>query len=387
MTDAAIPITQSTVEQFTEQYLSSLGSTIEKHGDKWEVTVPEEAETAIPSGRLIVFCGDAPTEVDEDERLLHPESSFFQEVLDEVSRKQPTGKVIISSADAQIELPQWLQRSTIDVSNATFSPYYDRSAVAILYRISIETVSEYQTELLRATAIDARSLERLPKLEETVLESTLPSHPQIESRPADIEQATAEDLIAHTRTQVVEDLQTKIDDIHQEASRAADAEVEEYRRMQQQRLEELEEEKTRLSNRIDDLSKSIQENSEGKDRIEALQTRKELKSEYEEIDSEVADLKRRRDKGFPEKQGEIRERHALEVIVTPLTMTQLEYERGEIEIELVEGTVTRSLTLGYGTGVGVTEDLNCDLCGQIVGTQNPLKSIQQGVQCSKCYSE
>lgn len=105
MTDAAIPITQSVVEQFTEQYLSSLGATIEKRRDRWEVTIPENASTRIPSGQLILFCDDPAAELSGNKRHLHPESPSFQELLAEVSEKKPTGKIAISSDDTHIDIP------------------------------------------------------------------------------------------------------------------------------------------------------------------------------------------------------------------------------------------------------------------------------------------
>lgn len=271
------------------------------------------------------------------------------------------------------------------MNDATFIAYYDRSAIAVLYRISIETVSEYQTELLRMTAIDIRSQERLPRLEEMFLESTPPTEPQIKSQPVEILESIAENLITQTRERIVDRVRPDIDEIHQEASRAADAEVKEYRQMQQKRIEELEEEKTRLSNRIEELSESIQQSSDGGDRVEALQKRKELKSEHESVDSELEELYHRREQCYPEKQKEIRERHALEVVVCPLIITQVEYERGEIDLELKEGTVTQTLTLGYGDGVGITEELECEFCHRTLGEHNPLRNIQEGLQCSECH--
>jgi hypothetical protein len=387
MTDAAIPITQSTVERFAEQYLTSLGSTIEKHEDKWEVTIPDQAKTEISSGHLVLFCGDTATDLDDNERQIHPESSFFQELITEASEKQPTGKVVLASKDTQVTIPSWLQKNNVTVTDATFTPYYDRSAVAILYRISIETVSEYQTELLRASAIDIRSMERLRKLEETFLKSTLPTEAPVKSEPVDIERSTADKLIEQTREQIVDRVQPKVDEIHQEASRAADAEIEEYRQMQQQRIEELEQRQARLSDRITDLSGSIGQSTDEGDRVEALQKRKELNSEFDDVESELEEIRHRREQGFPEKQREIRGRHALEVIVKPLTITHIEYERGEIEIELEEGTVTHSLTLGYGDGVGIAEELECDFCNQILGEQNPLRSIKEGLRCSYCDTD
>jgi DNA repair exonuclease SbcCD ATPase subunit len=387
MTDAAVPITQSAVERFAEQYLGSFGSTIEKHGDRWEVTVPESASTGLASGHLTLFCDDPGADLGENERHLHPESPLFQEIIAEASEKQPTGKITIESEDTQVETPRWLREGNVTVNDATFTPYYDRSAIAILYRVSIETVSEYQSELLRVTAVDIRSKERLPKLEKKFLESTLPAESQVESQSMDIEASTADKLITHSRDQIVERVQPRVDEIHQEASRAADAEIEEYRQMQQQRIEQLEEEKTRLSDRVNDLSDLIQQSSDENDRIEALQKRKELNSEYEDVGSELEKLRHRRDQGFPEKQREIRERHALEVVVSPLSVTQIEYERGEIEIELSEEATTQSLTLGYGEGIGITEELSCDVCGQSINAQNPLRTIRQGTQCSHCPSD
>lgn len=385
MTEAAVRITQSTVEQFTEQYLASLGATIEKGGTRWEVTVPAHAPTALPNGPFVLICEDPSSDLNENERLLHPESAVFQELLAEASERQPTGKIVLTAADTQVDIPPWLQAGSVDVVDTSFTPYYDRSAVAILYRISIETVSEYQTELLHTIAVDIRSLERLPGLEQTFLEATAPTGAPVESHPIEIGSSKAEELIAHTRELAVEHVQPTVDELHQEASRAADAEVEEYRQLQQQRIAELEEKQTKLTTRIDELSESIRQSSTQGTRVEALQERKELKAEYEDLNSELDDLRHRREHGFPEKQAAIRDRHALDVVVTPLTMTQIEYERGELTAKLTEGSITRSLTLGYGTGVGVTEQVSCASCGQPLGDDTPLRSLSGGLQCSQCY--
>ena len=76
----------------------------------------------------------------------------------------------------------------------------------------------------------------------------------------------------------------------------------------------------------------------------------------------------------------------MEVTVSPLTMTQIEYEQDEIDLELEKGTVMRSVTLGYGAGVGITEELDCEFCEQTLGEHNSLRAIHEGLQCSQCYS-
>ncbi len=383
MTDVALSITQSAVEQFAEQYLTVVGCTVEKHGERWTVTTSEESETDVLDGDISLLCGDSSSDIGEDEYELHPESTFFQELIAEAGERSPTGKIALPSESTQIEMPPWIRESDVDVTTATFTPYYDRTAVVLLYRISIETVSEYQTEVLRAVAVDTRSMDPLPKLEDTFLQ-TVSSPASIESSPVGFERSEALNLIEKTREIVVDRVQPKIDEIHQEASRAADAEVEEYRQLQQQRIEELEEKATQLSVQINDLSKSIQKSNTQDERLQALEKRKELKSEYEDVESELEMLRHRRDQGFPEKQREIRGRHALEVVVTPLTVTQVEYERGELELELEKQGVSQSLTVGYGDGVGVTEEVRCGYCGQPLAEDNPIEEIQAGIRCSQC---
>jgi TolA-binding protein len=191
-------------------------------------------------------------------------------------------------------------------------------------------------------------------------------------------------LLNTASEQVINRIQGTIDEIHQEASRAADTEVEEFRQMQQQRIQELEEQLSNLSARIEDLSDQINSSDEG-ERVEALKERKELKTEHEDIEAELDDLQQRRDQGFPGRQREIRERHALNVQVKPLTITEVEYERGELEMVLATDEHTLDFTAGYGTGVGITETVNCSKCGRRFTDTNPVQDIAGGLICLDCY--
>lgn len=384
MTDAAVPVTQSVVEQFTDQYLRSIGCTIEKQEGRWDVTVPNEVDTELTPGNHILVCGD---DVDEGGNVepLHPESQFFQQILTEASERTPTGKISIESGCNEVEIPSWLQKSDVELKEAQFTPYYDRTAIVILFRVSIETVSEYQSEILRTVAMDIRSGENLPKLEETFLRVTSLNRRTVTTR-SKLDKTRVRPLLDDARSKIVKRVQPQIDEIHQEASRAADAEVEEYRQMQQQRIQELEERHSNLSSKINDLS-GITNRSGQEERIQALKDRKELKSEYEKIDAELMDLRQRREQGFPERQQEIRERHALDVQVSPLTITEVEYERGEIELELIEKEEMQTVTVGYGSGVGVMEEVRCSSCSEVLCERNPLLSIREGLQCEKCSQQ
>jgi hypothetical protein len=386
MTDAAVSVTQSAVEQFTEQYLTTVGCHIEKDGSRWEVIVTDEADTELGSGNLVLVCEDDPSKIEEGAEPLHPESTFFQDLVTEAIERNPTGKIVIGAESTQVEVPSWLENSRVDVDTANFSPYYDRTAVVLLYRISIETVSEYQQEMLRAVALDLRSTNHLPSLEDTFLQFTSPTNESEGSKPLEIDKERVSHLVDEGGETVVNQVQPQIDEVHQEASRAADAEVEEYRRMQQQRIEELEEEASNIASRIEELSQSIQDSNDQETRVQSLKKRKELKSEYNEIESELTDVQQRREHGFPDKQKEIRDRHALEVVVTPITITQVEYERGEIEFKLTDETGFHTMTVGYGSGIGVTEEVYCDSCNRQLAEQNPIQTVDEGIQCKTCSS-
>jgi len=386
MTDASIPVTQSAVERFTERYLRSLGCSIERSDEHWMVSVPEDTATGISHGEHTLVRGAGSPDGDDDStERLHPESAFFQRLLREAGERSPTGKLSIESG-SDIETPEWIQGGGVEVQNVQFTPYYDRTAVVVLFRVGIETVSEYQQEFLRAIAVDARSEEHLPRLADSFLELTSVESGKASGGDAQLTQTEAEPLLDTARELVLDGLQDRLDEIHREASRAADSEVEEYRQLQQQRIEELEEEHSNLSSKINDLSEQINTGDEDS-RVRALRERKELKSEYEELDETLNELRERRDHGFPARQREIRERHALDVQITPLTLTEVEYERGEVDFDLYEESTSRTITLGYGSGIGVTETVRCVSCDKEFSEHNPLQTISNDLECQSCAKE
>lgn len=385
MTDAALPVTQRAVERFSERYLKTVGCRVNKEGNQWKVIVPEDAKTGVTTGELTLVCSTDPDEVG-DGKPLNPESSFFHALIDEAADRWPTGKVSITAADAEITLPPWVVNSEASVESANFTPYYDRTALVVIFRVSIETVSDYQTELLRASAVDTHSEEIFPELTETVVRHIDPEQMTIDCTPARVSSDDARQLLGSIRDDVVSDVEPTIGEIHEAASRSADAEIEEYRQLQQQRIEELEEEKENLESRIDDLSGAIESNNSRTDRAEALKQRRELRSKLENVETELDELKQSRDRGYPSKQREIRDRHSLEVVVEPVTLTEVAYERGEIDLTLTNQGYVHTITVGYGSGVGVTEDLDCDRCGAHLSKDNPLQLEDGRVRCSECPS-
>ena len=381
MTDAAVRVTQSVVESFTDDYLRSIGCEINKHGVKWEVTPSDDPNVDLLQGTTTLVC-DAD-DVAGGEKPLHPESGFFQDLLEEAGQHTPVGALSVDSETTGVIVPEWLQESNLAVKGVKFVPYYDRTAAVVLFRIGIETVSEYQQRFLRSVTVDARSKEVLPRLDETVLELTEPGSVSVETEDADVDPDRLEDLIDLGRDSAVADVRPTIDELHREASRAADSELEEYRQMQQQREEELREELANHQSRIEVLSERIDEATQ-QARVEALKERKECKTSYEKVEAELNELRQRREQGFPDRQAQIRERHALEVVVTPLTVTMVQYERGEIEIEVVGESVKRTITAGYGSGVGVTDEFQCTSCERNLTDSVPLGEIKPEIRCRSC---
>ena len=386
MTDASISVTQSVAEQFTERYLRSIGCSIERSDDRWLVSVPDDIDTEITHGRHTLIRGEGTPDDDDDRtKRLHPESAFFQQLLREAGERSPSGKLSIES-ESDVGIPGWIQNGGVEVQSAQFTPYYDRTAIVVLFRVGIETVSEYQQELLRAVAVDTRSEESLPKLAETFLDTTTVETETATSGAVQLTETDVRPLLETARELLLESVEGQLDDIHREASRAADSEVEEYRQMQQQRIQELQEEHSNLSSKIHDLSERIDTGDEDS-RVQALRERKELKSEYEELDETLNELRERRDSGYPDRQREIRERHSLDVQVTPLTLTEVEYERGEIDFELIDGSIHQTVTLGYGSGIGVADTVRCSSCERELTERNPLQTISEGLECQSCTKE
>jgi len=241
--------------------------------------------------------------------------------------------------------------------------------------VSIETVSEYQQELLRAIAIDHRSEQRLPALEETFLQMTaIPTNGSPTTAKSSLSESDARSHLSTAQDQLMRSIRTKL-------MRS----IMKHPEQRTQRSKNTGSSTTtdpragrgtiKLSSKIDELSETIN-GSDQDDRVEALKKRKEAKAEYEEVDAELSTLQEQRDQGFPQKQEEIRKRHALDIRVTPLTVTQVEYERGEIDVELAEQGVSRTVTLGYGSGIGTTETVQCSSCDRVLSVENPLNTIK-----------
>jgi hypothetical protein len=181
MTDASLSVTQRRVERFAESYFEAVGCSVRRRDDELVVTVPETAATELlDAGTTSLVCATDPERIG-DGLALHPESETFQSLLREAAGRAPIGRVELTDEDTEIRLPDWAVESEVSVASTRFTPYYDRTAVVGLFRIGIETVSEYQTAVLRAGAVDANSRSELPALADRLLARTTPDSPSVDA--------------------------------------------------------------------------------------------------------------------------------------------------------------------------------------------------------------
>jgi uncharacterized protein YukE len=388
MTDAALPITQTAVESFTERYLTSLGAEIEKKDNRWTVAMPEHIEADLPGRNIILVCDVDETELtNTDEVALHPESDFFHRLLDEAAERQPVGAMRISGDDVDCREFEPLLGKSVVIENEEFYPYYDRRALAVFFRISIETVSEYETELLRAVAIDERTHEPLPDLADSILDRTKIGYEQLMGPDSikGIERSVEEfEALRQAREQVERNVRPTVTEIHDGASRAADAEFEGYYQLQEQRIDELQKEVESLSDRIEDLSQTAQRTDNQQERVESLRERRDLRSQHNQVEEELTTLFECREAGFPDEQHEIRRRHSVRAIIEPVAITAVEYEVGDLEVELRDSNMIETIEFSYGSGVGLTEEPSCSSCDEPFSSVNTIRLFRNQLVGDTC---
>ena len=371
MTDAAAAITEEAVERFADVYLRSLGADIDKDGRRWTVTLPDDADTNVEIDGATLVVTTETDAVDDDEIALAPGSAFVERLFDEAAEKCPTGTLALTGDDVALRLPAWLEASSVDVVDQSFTPYYDRRAICALFHVGIETVSEYETDELRAVAVDRNDLESRPRLAETYLDLAERMDGTLSSGGS-FAPDTVRECLEAAQEIAKDDVGSVVEETRHRATRASEVELEEYREYVTQRLDELTAEIDRLSVRIEKTTEKVDTSSEQSERVAALRERKRLRAERDELREERDELQTAIDAGFPERRREIRDRHALTVRIRPVTLTGVKYERGDLELTLNDGDTVVTETFPFAVGSGILDEQQCDRCGTALSKDNPL---------------
>ena len=396
MADVTHAVTQSALEAFTREYLNGLGAAIRENGSRWQVQLPTHVDVDFIDRREfeISLDGDDREEREDSVCVLTPESEFTQQLLDEAAAMAPVGRLSLTDAstDGDYRYPPWIVGSDVEAVDAAFNPYYDRTAICVLARIDVETVSEYQTQFLEAVTIDVESKNPLPGVTEILVEECFSPKSgrrddvPVESAQSDVTVApdTLTDAIVTGQKAAVEEVQEAVNEIRQSASRAADSEFEEYRQLQEQRINDHRSEIDSLSTRLQNLSTDVDGADSQQHRVEALQKRQELKAEKEDLDAELEELLQEKEQGYAQKHQEIYRRHSIEVTTKPTGFTAVTYERGELEFTVGDNGRTTVMRAPYAIGVGVTDGVHCENCNTQLSAVNPISMIAGRLGCQSC---
>ena len=390
MTDATYPMTQSALKSVTREYLRGLGGTISEDGNRWHVRLPAHVDVEFTDGHEFDIGLDDEESADSDDLyLLTPESEFTKQVLNEVTEIATVGQVSLTDEDVSNDYryPSWVTESEVHVDDATFYPYYDKTAICMFVRIGVETVSEYQTQFLEAITLDVESEEHLPGVAEILLsEFYIPrvSPPDEVSEEVSISPNKLASAVATGQKLAFKEATDKIGAIRESASRAADLEFEEYRQLQEQRIGDIQNEIRSLSNRIQTSAANVDQAPSRQERVNALEKRREFKEKKVASENDLSDILQEKENGYAEKQREIYERHAIEVKTQPAALTFVTYERGELELTLSESCRTASIRVPYAIGRGVTDEINCSNCHERMSKMNQVCVSRDGIRCRNC---
>ena len=396
MTDVTHAVTQSVLEAFTQKYLNDLGAAIRESGSRWEVRLPSHVDVDFSDRHEfeIALDGEHRDKTEDSVYVLTPESEFTQQLLDEAAVMAAVGQLALtdSMTDGNYREPPWIVESDIEVEDAAFSPYYDRTAICVFVRIDVETVSEYQTQFLEAVTIDVESKDQLPGVTEILVEeffspkSGWRDDVTVGSDHSDVTVAPEKlaDAIVAGQEAAVGGVHEEIDEIRQSASRAADSEFEEYRQLQEQRINDHRTEIDSLSNRLQKLSSDVGGADSQQQRVEALEKRRGLKAEKEDLEAELEELLQEKDQGYAQKREEIYCRHSLELNTKSTALTVVTYERGETEFTVTDNGRTAVMRAPYAIGVGVTDEVHCEKCDARLSPENPISLVAGRLGCQSC---
>ena len=392
MTDASHPVTQRTIEGFTKSYLRTIGASIRDEGHKWHIQLPSHIELDFLGEKefdLLIEVDE--TEAGEGEWALSPDSRFAQQLLSEVADQFPVGAISVTTdqVEGDYSYPDWILESDAQVESANFVPYYDRTALFVLVEIGVETVSEYQRDFLEAVTVDTNSLEVLPDLTTTVSDILFdpieePIEPASEDGSPKVSLEAIKKTLKDAQEVALDAVEDPLQQTREEATRAAEVEFEEYRDLQEQQLDDVQDDISSLTDRIQDLAKEIDQVTEQKERVELLQRRNELQSEKESLESEREQLFEEKQSGYREKRNKIFRRHSLEVNTVPVTTTVVTYERGELDIRLQQSNHSESIRVPYAVGEGVTGSVSCENCKEQLHGRNPIRLTTEAFGCNSC---
>lgn len=395
MTDATLTVTQSALEAFAREYFETIGATIDEASDRWTIQVPNHIGLSFTDEPEFEVIMDEAEGDDEDEYVLSPESDFSQRLFDEASTLAPNGHVVITHHDDEqgLHQPSWLRESDLELEETKFRPYYDRAALFALVNVGVETVSEFQTQFLEATVVDTGTGQEIPRLAETTLTTffdplkrpNFDDYREEEQLFESLDLGELQSLLDLCQENALDRIDAEITRIRRSATRSARTEFDEYRQFKEQELNDIREEIDSISHQLQRLADKADEAESNQERVKALNERRDLQSDLDNLETKRDDILEDKQDGFESKRAAIFDRHALELSVSIVALTKIEYESGEMELVLRTTDQTDSITVPYGAGSGVIGSVRCPICDQQLTGENYLV-LDGELGCVACQS-
>lgn len=400
----ALDRTQERLEDYLTTVFAGSEVTVDRHEDAWIVTGHSDNPTGIDSlddalasaddGRIrllpqaeIEDSSETELALGPDEYVRAPDGDLMEVILEEDAHSSPAGHWRVVDGVTDVPDPGWLTGSPIEVTDRAFQPYYDRTAVCIVFEASVETVSEFEQTITVPIAVDSETGERLPQLTawfDSITAEPQPDNGRVEVLEEPVSSDAFDSVLSSAQSHAESILSPKLESIRERSLRAANVELEEYAQLQDEKIEELREERERITEKLEEIGRELEEAVDRSERLEAMEGRSELREERDEIESELETLESRRKRGYPEKRREVQERHRVEVDLEAVTVTVVEYEKGDIVLDLVEDGRSCSITVPYGRGVGITEEVTCNRCSRGLDSETSARIGDEGVVCSSC---
>ncbi|WP_153952807.1 hypothetical protein [Halosegnis longus] len=302
---------------------------------------------------------------------LTPEGSLTEELLTLAATDCPVGRLEYEEPVLAEPVPEWVAAGELSIAAREFTPYFTRDGAWCLLAVSVETVTEFEHDLLLPVAIDLANGDPLPLLVEAGRQLTEPTS-EYEYSVADPETLTEPDTYHSELIAVAEtELAPIVDDAKRDATAAAHAEFEEYRETQDARLETLREDVAAQEETIAELRDQLKAVESRDKRMELLAEQDEAKETLDALTEELDSITNSRRDGYPEKQAKIRQRHTINVETTLVGGFEMAYEKGDLTLTVTDGESHVDVQQVYGRDAAFFDAPACAECGATVDEENP----------------
>jgi len=256
-----------------------------REDDWWDVELPDPLTNLADSRNVTVVFDPKDQQPGREDLLVQPGSLAFNELLELTKQNASVGKLYLSAADLQVQLPDVLDISTLGVTVEGFDPKQTAEAVSFHFLIELESVSSFHRERFETVSVDLANGIQLPILTERLLSHTGQLTRTHRTTDIETDDTTIEN---HYRTAVTE-IQDRIDDelaeLVEAAEETVDERTEEIQALYNKRREE-------LKSRIPEQKQEIQKWRDKRQSARKESTKERYQNKLEEAKRELAEIRR-----------------------------------------------------------------------------------------------